>query len=242
MQGTQFGLGFVAAVPVNGTALVPFGLLKDVSVDIAVKHTKERGQWQHVVAVGRGEVEVTGKIGSVSLLSGAIGQILGGTPATGSVIGVPHECATIPATPFSVTVVNSANFAADYGVIDLTTGKMLTKTASTVSTGLYSVTSGVYTFAEADTGHRVAIAYTYTAASSGKTTPIFNATMQLANGFVLVAYGAGAAGNVFGVKFSNAYFEKLGFALKATDFTTQGVEFFAAMDAGGDVMEIYTGE
>ena len=207
---------------------------------------KERGQWQHVVAVGRGNVDITGKCGTVSLFGGSIGQVLGVTPATGSVIGVPGEIGTVPAVsgPYTITTTNSANWAVDHGVFDLTTGLWMARGATATGTGVYSVAAGVYTFAAADTLHKVAIAYSYTAAAAGKTVAVVNTPAALATGIQMVVYGPAQTGKIFGVKLYSVYFPKIGFALKPTDFTGQNLEFFASEDGttGKCVADFYTGE
>jgi hypothetical protein len=243
----HFGIGYLAAIP-SGTNPTPiqFGLVKDVSVDVATNYVKERGQWQHVVAVGRGNVDISGKCGSVSLFGGAIGQVLGVTPVAGSTVGVPGEISTIPTTPFQVTVANGATFAADHGVLDLTTGLWMTRAATATGTGVYAVnaTTGQYTFNTADSAHKVAIAYAYTSALLGKTVAVVNTNCVLATGIQMSVYGPGAAGKLFGVKFYSVFMPKIGFSLKPADFKAQNVEFFAAEDgtSGKNVADIYTGE
>ena len=243
----HFGLGYLAAIPSGANPTpIPFALLRDVSLDISVKLVKERGQWQHVIAVGRGEVDITGKADSASIFGGAVGHILGVTPSTGSTVGVPGETGTVPAVsgPYTITVANSASFAADHGVLDLTSGLYLSRVASAPATGQYSVAAGVYTFAAADTLHRVSISYSYTAAAVGKTVAVSNAVMALASGVQLVAYGpARSGGHVLGVKLYSAHFPKLALALKPSDFTVQSLEFFASQDsASTSIMDVYTGE
>jgi len=241
----HFGIGYLSAIPSGATPTpIPFGLVKDVSVDIAANLVKERGQWQHVVAVGRGNVDITGKAGTVSVFGGAIGQLLGVTPVAGSTVGVPGEIGTIPTTPFQITVTNSATWVQDHGVLDLTTNLWMTRGATATGTGVYSVAAGIYTFNTADAAHKVAIAYGYTSASLGKTIAVVNTPSALATGIQMVVYGGGAAGKIVGVKFYSAFFPKLGLALKPADFTAQNVEFFATEDgtAGKSVCDFYTGD
>lgn len=243
----HFGIGYLSAIP-SGTnpTPIPFGLLKDVSVDVAANLVKERGQWQHVVAVGRGNVDITGKAGSVSLFGASIGQVLGVTPVTGSTVGVPGEISTIPTTPFQVTVANGGTFAQDHGVLDLTTNLWMTRAATATGTGVYAVntTTGQYTFNTADSGHKVAIAYSYTSASLGKTIAVVNTNAALVTGIQMVVYGPGAAGRLCGVKFYSVFFPKIGFSLKPADFTAQNLEFFATEDgtSGKAVCDFYTGD
>jgi hypothetical protein len=240
-NGTHFGLGYVAAMPAGGGTPVPFGLLKDVSFDVDIKTIVERGQYMDPVAVGYGERTTKGKVGSASLFGGAIAQILGTTAATGSTLVVPSEVAVIPTTPFQITVSHSATWAADLCVLDLTTGLFMTPNSGTLAAGQYSVSSGVYTFYSGDAGHNVSLAYSYTAASAGKTVTVSNAVMSLAPSYQLIAFGPGTSSNVFGVKFYAAYIGKLSWALKPTDFTMQSLEFEAGADpTTTKVMDIIT--
>lgn len=241
----HFGIGYLAGIPAGANPTpIQFGLVKDISVDFSANLVKERGQWQHVVAVGRGAVDVTGKCGSVSIFAGSLGQLLGVTPTTGSVLGVPGEVGTIPGTPYQITVTNSANWIRDDGVLDLTTGLWMTRVASGPTTGQYSVAAGVYTFAAADTTHKVAIAYGYTAAAAGKTVAVVNTNCTIATGIQMSVYGPVVGGKVLGVRFYSTFFPKLSLALKPEDFTAQNVEWFAAEDgtSAKAVCDVFTAE
>jgi hypothetical protein len=243
MYGSHFGLGFVSATPVGGSTPIPFGLLKGVKLDYDEKLVELRGGFAYPVAVGRGEASLGGSIEEASFFGAAMASILGGSAVAGATAGVPSEIAAIPATPFAVTVENSATFAADYGVLDLTTGLMMAKVGSNPTTGQYSVADGVYTFAEADSTHRVSIAYSYTIAAGGKkTTTVANRMVGLSVGYELVAFGPGTSGNVLGVKLFAAHFSKLGLQLQVNDFAAKNLEFICSQGATGLVMDLYTGE
>lgn len=74
---------------------------------------------------------------------------------------VTAEPWTIPATPFQVTATNAAFFAFDQGVT-YANGTALAAVGSNPATGQYAVSNaGVYTFAAADTGKSVKLAYAY---------------------------------------------------------------------------------
>jgi hypothetical protein len=73
---------------------------------------------------------------------------------------VSDEPATVPATPFQVSVWQSYGpWASDVKVVYAATGALLTKVASTPSMGQYSAASGVYTFSVGDVGAQVLISY-----------------------------------------------------------------------------------
>ena len=245
----HFGIGALAAIPagtITGVTPVPFGLIKDISVDFDRKYVTERGQWAHAVAVGAGEIDVKGKCGTVSVFGGAIGQLFGVTPVAGSTLCIPNETGTIPAPsgPYTITCAQSATWAYDFGVWDLTTGLQMSRIVSGPATTQYSVAAGIYTFAAADTGHKVQLAYAYTSAAGGKTVAVVNTNMTIATGIVMYCYAPTVSSKVLGVKFYNTYFPKLGLSLKAQDFTAQNLEFFCA-EAGDtlrSVCDVFTGE
>lgn len=101
-----------------------------------------------------------------------VGQV--DTVNTISVFGTPTESSAIPGTPYEITVSQAASYVADVGVtID---GTPATKVVSGPTTGQYSVneTTGVYTFAAADTGKTAAITYRYTIAPANYTVTVPN--------------------------------------------------------------------
>ena len=72
---------------------------------------------------------------------------------------ITGEAHTVPATPFQVTATNAATFAFDNGVT-YANGAPLTAVTGTPAAGQYVVTAaGIYTFATADTGKVVNLAY-----------------------------------------------------------------------------------
>jgi hypothetical protein len=79
----------------------------------------------------------------------------------------PNELATIPGSPYIVTVANAANFVIDLGVRYQTTGAFLTA-ASVAAPGKYVVNSntGLYTFDASDTAKKIIIAYGYNGTDS----------------------------------------------------------------------------
>ena len=68
------------------------------------------------------------------------------------------EVAVVPASPYKVTVAQSAAFSCDQSV-SYANGNKLVQVAASPATGQYSITAGVYTFAAADTGQSLTIVY-----------------------------------------------------------------------------------
>ncbi len=172
-----FGPGILVAKGLaTGSQPIVFGALQDVQLKISGKNDLLRGQNQFAIGVGRGEMSISGtaKLGQVS---GSIYQLMfsGITPATGTVSIAYGEAHSVPAsTPFTVTVTNSATFVTDYGVVYTATGIPLVPVTGAPTTGQYSVSAGVYTFAAADTGLGVQISYTWTNAAAGSTLAVPN--------------------------------------------------------------------
>jgi len=235
----SFSTGFLAAIPAGTNPTpIPFAILQDVSIDITRDLKKLRGQNKHVIAVGEAGVDVTGKVGNASFFGSAMAMMLGGSAVAGSEVPNIGETATIPATPYIVTVANGATMKKNYGVLDLTTGKMMTRGATATGTGVYSVNevTGAYTFASADQGHKVSFVYTNTAAAIGTTTAVVNSVMSLATGVQLAAFGPKVGTAALGFIGYNVHFPKLGLSMKVEDFASQSADFFCAQSATSDAV------
>lgn len=235
----SFSTGFLAAIPAGANPTpVPFAILQDVSIDISRDLKKLRGQNKHVIAVGEAGVDVTGKVGNGSFFGAAMATILGGAAVAGSELPIVGETATIPTTPFQVTVAQGATFKKNYGVLDLTTGKMMTRGATATGTGVYSVneTTGQYTFNTADAGHKVSFVYTHMAAALGTSVAITNSVMSIATGVQLAAFGPKVGTTALGFIGYNTHFTKFGLSLKVEDFAAQSADFFCAQSATSDAV------
>lgn len=166
------------------------GVLQNCGVDFKASNKPLFGQNQLPVTVARGSMVVSGKGEFAQMTARFYNDIFFGamsTPTVSSTLCVDNEAGTIPATPYAITVTNSATWVLDLGVIFAATGLPLTRVASggTPSTGQYKVTAGVYTFAAADTTLGVKISYTYTT-STGATLTIANQAMGIAPTFKTV--------------------------------------------------------
>ncbi len=172
----SFGPGLLCAKGIaSGSQPIVFGALQDVQIKISAKNDLLMGQGQFASAVGRGSMTIKGtaKVGAIS--ASIYNLMFGTTPATGTTKVAYAEAGTVPAaTPFTITVANSATFVADYGVVYTATGIPLQLVASAPAVGQYSVSAGVYTFAAADASAAVQITYTYTSATVGATLTVAN--------------------------------------------------------------------
>jgi hypothetical protein len=238
----NFGIGGLWMIPTGANPTpVPVGILNDISIDFAQDIKELHGQYKFAVAIAGGSIKLTGKAKSAQILGGTVlSAFAGGTAATGSSTGVVGENGTIPGTPYQVTVANSATWATDLGVMNFTSGKLMTRVASAPATTQYSVAAGVYTFAAADTTNLVGISYDYTT-TGGKTISLSNALMGEGTGFVLKQHNKSFS-KAFGWKFYNVFIPKLGFNMKAEAFSDVDVDFMMSADDSGKVFDEYVNE
>lgn len=239
----NFGLGYLGLIPagVNPTP-IPIAVITDVSFDISYDMKELRGQYQVAVDVARGVAKITGKAKNATIMGSILLAALGGaTSATGSVSPVTGEAIVIAATN---VVSQGAMFKENLGVLDLTTGKWMSRVASAPATGQYSLveTTGTYTFAAADVAHNGMVSYSYTSAAVGKTITLNNQPMGQSTPYVLACYDV-YNGKPFGFRFPAAHVPKIGIVMKAEAYTEQDLDFIVAQDpTSSKVLDIYVGE
>ena len=194
----SFGTGTLTLIPAGSNPTpIEVAILQDINVDISYTEKDLRGADQFPVDIARGPGKISGKAKSGNIRGSLIAAVLAGStgPSTGSKIGVHEESGTIPATPYTITVANGATFHEDLGVLAVATGLYFTRVASAHATGQYSVntTTGVYTFAAADTTLAVKINYSYTASSTGVTIALSNQLNQKRERLRCVQQGVNSA-------------------------------------------------
>lgn len=241
----NFGLGILAMVPAGANPTpVQFAVLQDISLDISYNEKELRGSKMFAFDKARSGGKISGKA-KVGNINGAMytNLISGATQSTGSKIVVPSETGTVPTTPFTITVANGATFDTDLGVINQTTGLAMTRVASAPTTGQYSVntTTGVYTFAAADTGKVMIFTYTYTAAAVGQTISVTNTLMGAAPTFLAI-FGNTYKSKYHGAKIYACTSNKLGLGMKAEDYTAWDIDLSGMDDGTGKVFDLYTAE
>jgi len=245
-----FGAGNMWGIPLqdaSGVAItnptpVPIGTLQDISADFSFEVKKLYGQKQFPVAVGRAKGSMSFKAKSADIDAAAWNSLyFGQTLAAGlvddviAIVGV-----AIPTTPFQITPVppNSGAWSADLGVVN-TAGLRFTRVASAPTTGQYSVTAGVYTFASADNGSgmSVLINYQYTAAlpSSARKLTVTNLDMGLIPTFRAELYTK-YLGKTLVLSIPSAVSTKLSLSTKLDDFAIPEFDFEGFADATGNVM------
>lgn len=236
----QFGSGNLYGLVLSGSILVPrkFAALQDTSIDFDFTMKELYGQSQFPLAIARGQGKITGKAKAANFNAGHYNDVFfGQTNTVGQKLAAIGEVGTIPATPFQVTVANSANFSEDMGVSYVATGVPLTRVASGPVAGQYSVAAGVYTFAAADTTLQVYIDYTYTAAATGLTTTLNNLLTGTTPTFVAsfpISYTMqNGVKKTFYVRLNACYSKKLVLATKIDDFMVPEFDFIAGADVSG---------
>lgn len=235
LWGTPLADATGAAIA-NPTPLI-FGTMQDAEIDISYELKQLHGQNQFAVAVGRGKGTVKGKAKMADIRAGMLETIVLGASGSAGIVGVQYDTvgAAVPTTPFQITptVPSSGTWAADLGVISAATGRALTRVASAPTTGQYSVSAGVYTFAAADTGLTMYISYRYTATSTvARKMNINNNPMGYAPSFRADFY-APFQGKQAVFTLNNCISEGIKLGSKNDDFSVPEIGFMAFADAGG---------
>lgn len=242
----KFGTGRVFVVPTNLPGQgIQIGTLQDIEVDVDQTIVSLYGQSKFPDAIAQGEAKITGKAKSGKFSLNLANQMLfGQTIATGYNNLIVDETSAIPGTPFQITVVNSATWVADLAVRFTLTGAPLTHIATgTPTTGQYTVTAGVYTFATADTGKSVAISYTYNVTSTGQNLAINQSLMGTQQAFAMYLKESDPTnGNTDTMILYQCVGSKLSIPYKNNNFMIQDIEWQCFANAGGQVMSWGTQE
>lgn len=235
-----FGSGSVwAANNIANPTPVRFGTSQNISLDFSANSKPLFGQNQLPVSVARGAVSVSGKITFAEIVGRIINELFfGGSNASGQIAVIDNESGSIPGTPYQITVANGATFNTDLGVIDATTGVPYVRVSSSPATGQYSVntTTGVYTFASADTTKTVKISYSYGVTGSGEKLTINNVAMGQAATFKTVM-NFPYAGKKASFTLNACVASKFSFASQLEDFMKPQFDFDAFTD-GSDTLGV----
>ena len=179
---SNFGAGFLHLIPPGATRPILVAAMQSCGVDTTFDIKPLHGQGNIPIEHGRGKgkIEIKTAMGRVDPDLYAY-AIYGSTDTVGEVKGAEFEAFNVPGTsPYTYTTSNAATFKMDLGVFNPSTFLWLTPVASGPTTGQYSVntTTGVYTFAAADEGKALKVCYSFTSASTGKSIPLTNNTMD----------------------------------------------------------------
>jgi hypothetical protein len=232
--GRFFGINNVSN-PTPARAYVP----QDMSIDFKQTTKELFGEKKFSVAVAAGEMSITGKVTmgaqNARILADLLFNVSG---VSGTIAHVDKEAATIPSTPFQITVANGATWTTDLGVMLASDGTVFIRVASAPATGQYSVAAGgVYTFAAADTGKAMVISYLYTIASSGEKLTLSNQLQGPTGSFTgVMVFPYGSDQDV--LTLNNCIPQDHGLATKLSDFGKPTLGFMASTDSA-DVLGTY---
>jgi hypothetical protein len=237
LYGIQTADGAGAAVA-NATP-VQFGTMQDISGDISFEEKLLHGAHQMPVAFGRGKGKFEFKAKFAGINGAIMGDLLFGSGSSAGIKAqVQNFVATVPATPFQVTVAppSSGTFVSDLGVLLAETGMPMAKVASAPSSGQYSVSAGgVYTFNTAQTGKGVLISYEYSASSTtARFGTISNQLMGYAPTFK-AQLSQQYAGKSLMLTLNACVASKLTLPFKNDDFSLADFSFTAIADAANIV-------
>jgi hypothetical protein len=245
-----FGSGTMIAkrTDVANTPPYMFGVLQDVTLDFDQKLESLIGQYKVAVALGDGELKITGKAKMARWQATLPANLLTGVGLTsGSMPELPltGESHTVPAVsgPYTVTVTNSSLVPLeDLGVFYQSNGVQLAPAASASGAGIYSFvpSTGVYTFNVADASVAVWIYYSWLAASGQElvypnqlmgTSPVFE--LYLKN--TTANYGVTKD---FVLKLNACKASKLSVPINNQKFAIADFDFQAMADASNNVFTL----
>ncbi len=238
----KFGVGVLIATSrtdSSGIALaVPqsyrLAILQDVSTDFSFESKPLYGANQLPVDQGRGKAKLSFSAKTADVNAAALAALhFGITPTVGVKLPQLDYAFTIPATPFQITPTfpSTGTFLSDLGVMD-TSGNNYTRVATAPTTGQYSVTGGVYTFAATDTGKAMLISSEYSASTGGIIVPMSNQLMGYSPSFSAILYND-SKGSKLGLKLTNCQSDKLSLPFKNEDFVVADFGFMALDDGTG---------
>lgn len=227
MASIIFGVGDAFIRDAAGNAL-KFGILQDVSLDLAGSTKALYGSGRFPVDVAQTEVKISGKIKHATVDGKVLATVLGGTTAA-------SRSLEFTVTSSGTTVVMPTPFGVDLGVIDAS-GNPMSLTSSAPGTGSYSRTAQTYTLNSADaTGSSVYSTFT---TGSGFTVSVAQSNMGAAPTYELHLYES-YKGEAFGVRLYAAVLPKLSLAFKNTDFVMSDLDYECFTNAAGKCYDLY---
>lgn len=240
----MFGSGTVIGRRTDVSPVAPMflGVLQDIEITFDQTLKELVGQQKLPVDIAPAQMKITGTAKFARLQASTLADMLYGdavTTSSGLDMAVAENHTVPTATPWMVTVSNSAMFLEDFGVFYATganASKQLTPVTGAVSTGQYSVAAGVYTFSTGDNGLGVNIYYSWTVSTLNQITGI-NHNMGFGPTFELFANekytnNAGTVGTL-NIKLNACRASKLQFPFKNVDYTIQNLDFQAFADQTG---------
>lgn len=253
MTQVNFGSGTVIGRRTDISNPTPafFGILQDIEISFDQTLKELMGQYKMAVDIAPANLKVSGKAKFARIQANTMNDLLFGqtlTTATGTTMAIA-EAGSVPAVsgPYTITVTQAATFLEDLGVFYALTGVQLVRVASGPTIGQYSVneTTGVYTFAAADTLASVSIYYTY-GVTTKKKIAMTNQIMGVGPSFEVniqenYTNNAGTVCTMF-IKLNACRSSKLSLPFKNTDYTIPEFDFQAFADQSNNWGSIVTSE
>src|SRR6266540_775769 len=238
-----FGIGSITAIP-SGTTPTPVDIAVVRGATVEFKSTTKplKGSLLSAIDAATTDVSITGNLQTADFSAAMVGLVIPGTTTAAGRKKMTTHSAAIPTTPFQVTVTQSANWVTDFGVVDLTSGKTMTRAATSTGTGVYAVAAGVYTFNTADSTHSVLIRYAYTDASTGTTITSTNQAVGASAGFALHLFDPPGGSKESGIYLPQVRFSNLSLGMKTDDWSESGLDFEAYADSTGTLFYGYADE
>ena len=211
------------------------------SIDLKRKVESLFGEKQLAEAVAAGEMEVTAKVEYAKSVARVVADLMfGDGSTTGSYQQANKEAATVPASStYVVTVANATNFLFDLGVVNATTGVIMSCVAAgSEMAGLsYSVATsgankGKYTFAVGDASANVLISYGWNLSTAGETISLANQDQGPSTNFQAThVLPWGTEQDMF--VFYNCIASASAISAKKSGFGTTSLDYTAAVNNNG---------
>jgi hypothetical protein len=232
-----FGAGnFYGTNPAANSTPHKVVTMQEISFDMSYTTKQLMGQYSAPIDVRRGAMKFGGKAKFANVNGAMLNDLFfNQTTTTGQLLSAVAEVGTIPATPFTITVVNGATWTTDLGVVYSATGLALTKVASAPIAGQYSVgAGGVYTFAAADTTLGVYIDYLYTSATGGTLITLSNQLMGT-QPFFKGVFTSNVSGKIITLVLNQCTSSKLSFSTKTEDYGIPEMDIEIMADSGNNI-------
>lgn len=239
----KFGAGVLVAVTrtdsQGNTLAIPqpyrLGILQDISTDFSFEAKPLYGAYSLPVDRGRGKAKLAFSAKMADINAAALAALhFGITPSSGYKAAAIDVAASVPSgSPYTVTptVPGSGTWLTDLGVRD-TSGNAFTRVASAPTTGQYTVSAGVYTFAAADANKALLFTFEYSVASTGTTMSLSNQLMGYSPSFQAMLFND-TKGSKLAIKLTNCQSDQLALPFKNDDFSIADFKWEALDDGTG---------
>jgi hypothetical protein len=244
------GMLIMKRTDVANTPPALLGTLQDNAIDFDRKIETLLGQYNTAVAVGAGELKISGKAKFARLQATQLNNLFLGPNATQTtglnLITATGEVNTVtssggPAGGIGLTVTNGSTFVEDLGVFTAT-GVQLTPVASGPVAGVSYVpgvaATGAYGFASGDETIAYTIYYRYTTSGSGNQLALANALMGPLPMFELnfqEQFTYFGANKIINVKLNACFSPKLTMPFAMGKFNISEMDWQAIADASNNI-------